>query len=232
MITARQRTMGMSTISGRACRSRSSGPGARHRRGAGSDAPAAAHAFGSASTSDGNPGFSVMDSSRRPSPRFYRCRMVTRDENGSDGCYSCEQNAALAGLPTRERIHVSGGWRVAHAIRCAMPGWLVLVARRHITTIAELDDAEAAELGPLCQRLSRGLVEVTGCTRTYVAAFSEAAGFTHLHVHVIPRAGGLPADQLGPAVFSYLRRPPTEWVSPEVMDSLSRSLASRLAPAL
>ncbi|WP_462188900.1 MULTISPECIES: hypothetical protein [unclassified Frankia] len=62
-----------------------------------------------------------------------------------EGCFSCLGNASLDGLPPRERILVDPGWRVTHTIRTALPGWLVVVARRHVTTMAELTAAEAAE---------------------------------------------------------------------------------------
>ncbi|WP_018500288.1 HIT family protein [Parafrankia discariae] len=155
--------------------------------------------------------------------------MASVHDSGPDGCYSCDCNAALTDLPPRQRILVGAGWRVAHAINCALPGWLVVIARRHITTVAELDAAEATEMGLVTWRLSRALTEVTGCAKTYVAAFSEAAGFTHLHVHVVPRAHGLPADEQGPAVFTHLRRPAAEWVPEGTMDDLAGALAARIA---
>ncbi|MCM3920680.1 HIT family protein [Frankia sp. AiPs1] len=147
---------------------------------------------------------------------------------GTEGCYSCAGNAAPAGLPPRERVLVGTGWRAAHAIRTALPGWLVLVSRRHLTSPAELTEAEAAELGVLTWRLSRALVKVTGCAKTYVAAFSEAAGFEHLHVHIVPRAKDLPVTAQGPDVFTFLRRPEVEWVLPAVMDDLAVRLAAVL----
>ncbi|WP_043603376.1 MULTISPECIES: HIT family protein [Protofrankia] len=146
-----------------------------------------------------------------------------------EDCYSCVRNASLDALPPRERILLGPGWRVVHAIRAALPGWLVVVARRHVTSPAELTAAEASELGLVTWRLSRALIDVTGCAKTYVVAFSEAEGFTHLHVHVIPWAADLPVAERGPAVFSYLRRPPAEWVSPDTMDSLAQALAISLA---
>ncbi|WP_261575209.1 HIT family protein [Frankia gtarii] len=147
---------------------------------------------------------------------------------GERSCYSCAGNAALAGLPPRERVLIGTGWRAAHAIRAALPGWLVLVSRRHVTSPAELTAAEAAELGVLTWRLSRALVEVTGCVKTYVAAFSEADGFEHLHVHVVPRAADLPAADQGPDVFTFLRRSEAEWVPPAEMDDLAIRLAAAL----
>ncbi|GGV13410.1 hypothetical protein GCM10010495_29070 [Kitasatospora herbaricolor] len=119
-------------------------------------------------------------------------------------CYSCEREAGFAGLPPRERIAVDEHWRVAHAVGSALPGWLVLLPRRHVTTIGELTDAEAAALGSWQVRLSRALGAVTGCAKTYVAQFAEAEGFAHVHFHIVPRADDHPVELRGPRVFGLL----------------------------
>ncbi|MBL7500861.1 HIT family protein [Frankia sp. CNm7] len=145
------------------------------------------------------------------------------------GCYSCAQNGAdPATLPPRERILVADGWRVAHALTAAMPGWLVVVSRRHILSLADLTPAEAAELGVVTWRLSNALAAALGCQKTYVACFCEATGFEHLHIHVIPRAPDLPPDERGPAVFTHLQRPAHHRVPTAEMDRLAGLLARHL----
>jgi diadenosine tetraphosphate (Ap4A) HIT family hydrolase len=86
---------------------------------------------------------------------------------------------------------------VAHAFDVAIPGWLVLLTRRHVTALDELTADEAAGLGPLLRALTAALREVTGCQKTYVALFAEAEGFAHVHFHVVPREPGLPAESAG-----------------------------------
>src|SRR5215475_8416999 len=98
---------------------------------------------------------------------------MTPDTN----CYSCQGNADIERLRPRERIAVDEYWRVAHAFDSSLPGWLVLLPRRHVTTIAELTDAEAASLGTWQVRLSRALHTVTKCRKTYVAQVAEAEAF-------------------------------------------------------
>jgi diadenosine tetraphosphate (Ap4A) HIT family hydrolase len=66
-------------------------------------------------------------------------------------------------------------WDLVHRYNTALPGWLVLVARRHVKAIDELTDEEAAELRLLLQRASAALREVVGCANTYVVQFAEAA---------------------------------------------------------
>lgn len=144
-------------------------------------------------------------------------------------CYSCRQEATdRAALPPRERIAEDEHWRVAHAVSTALPGWLVLLPRRHVTTVAGLTDAEAAALGSWQVRLSRALQEVTGCDKTYVVQFAEAEGFDHVHFHVVPRMPDLPEDHRGPGVFHYLATPPDERVSAAEMDRVSAALTACL----
>lgn len=143
-------------------------------------------------------------------------------------CYTCAQEAAGAGAPPRERIAVDEYWRAAHAFSSAVPGWLILVPRRHVTSIAGLTDAEAASLGGWQVRLSRALGRVLGCPKTYVAQFAEAEGFTHVHFHVVPRPPDLAIELRGPRIFQLLGsagRPP---VSAEEMDRLAAELTAEL----
>jgi diadenosine tetraphosphate (Ap4A) HIT family hydrolase len=121
----------------------------------------------------------------------------------------CETCARLArrdagDAPAWEAIFRTPSWDVVHAYNSALPGWLVLVTRRHITTLAEMSDAEASELGPLTRSVSAALHDVVRCTKTYIAQFAEDPLHPHVHVHVIPRNAVQPKDQRGPRVFSLL----------------------------
>ncbi len=142
------------------------------------------------------------------------------------GCYSCRMNAAGADLPPRERVYDDGRWRVAHALSSTLPGWLVVLPKRHITSLAELTPAEAAALGPLLRRLSAALAEVTGCAKTYVALFAEAEGFEHLHFHVVPRVPDLPADRRGPGIFAYLAKEESDWLPEPERDRLAAAVST------
>ncbi|GAA2745447.1 HIT family protein [Kitasatospora cinereorecta] len=150
-----------------------------------------------------------------------------------EDCYTCRMSAEVesdAAAAPRHRIAADEHWRVAHAFGTALPGWLVLVPRRHVTSIAELTDEEAALLGGWQVRLSRVLGEVTGCVKTYVAQFAEREGFGHVHFHIVPR----PADHLeelrGPRVFGALDGTRAA-VSDAEMDELSLRLAAALGAA-
>jgi diadenosine tetraphosphate (Ap4A) HIT family hydrolase len=143
-------------------------------------------------------------------------------------CYTCMQEAAGSGAPPWERIAADRHWRVVHAFNSAVPGWLVLVPRRHVTALAELTDAEAAVLGSWQVRLSRALARVLGCQKTYVAQFAEAEGFAHVHFHIVPRPPDLARDLRGPGIFQLLGVADDAQVGTEEMTRLAAELAAQL----
>lgn len=145
-------------------------------------------------------------------------------------CYSCARDAGFARLPPWERIASDDLWRVAHAFNTALPGWLVLLPRRHVTSLAGLTDAEAASLGTWQVRVSRALQEVLGCAKTYVAQFAEADGFAHVHFHIVPRPPGLDRELRGPRIFALLGPADRPHVSEQERNELAAALAARLAP--
>ncbi|HYD08612.1 MAG TPA: hypothetical protein VEA78_00810 [Acidimicrobiales bacterium] len=93
-------------------------------------------------------------------------------------------------------------WDVVHGFGMEVEGWIVLATRRHVAVIADLTEAEAAELGTLVHRASVALRVVLGVEKTYVAQFAESPDHAHVHVHVIPR----PEDPAfrGPSVFGLM----------------------------
>ncbi|MHB1594562.1 MAG: HIT family protein [Streptosporangiaceae bacterium] len=136
------------------------------------------------------------------------------------------------GLPPRERIYRDAHWRVAHAFGTALPGWLVVLPRRHVLAPDELTAAEAAGLGPLLRAVTAALREVTGCQKTYVALFAEAEGFGHVHFHVIPRQAGLDPALRGPRVFALMGGDATRHVTDSDMDQLALRLSAALPSGL
>lgn len=143
-------------------------------------------------------------------------------------CFSCAQ-AEAADPPPRDRVLATEHWLAAHAFDSSLPGWLVLYPRRHLLSLADLTAAEAAELGPVLADLSRALEQVTGCVKTYLMQFSEAAGFAHLHLHLVPRMPDQPEDERGPRVFSRLGQDPQSRVPVAEMDRLATALRSAVA---
>jgi diadenosine tetraphosphate (Ap4A) HIT family hydrolase len=148
-----------------------------------------------------------------------------------DGCYSCTVESS-GELPPWQRIVVTDHWRVTHAFNSSLPGWLVAAPRRHTLSLAELGPEAAAELGPLLADLSRALERVTGCRKTYSMQFSEAEGYEHLHIHLVPRMPDQPEDERGPRIFARLDRPEAEIVPQADRNRLASQIRQVLPPAI
>ncbi|NEE01540.1 HIT family protein [Phytoactinopolyspora halotolerans] len=143
-------------------------------------------------------------------------------------CYSCNREAELDQLPPRELISYDEQWRVVHATGSALLGWLILTPRRHVMEMAELSDAESADLGIWQARLARALTEELRVSKVYVAEFGEAPGF-HLHFHVVPRPRDLAVERRGPGIFGLLGRQDDDQVSADDRDQLALRLRTRLS---
>jgi diadenosine tetraphosphate (Ap4A) HIT family hydrolase len=138
-------------------------------------------------------------------------------------CKTCELIARrdAGSAPLWDSIHRTPFWDVVHSYNTALPGWLVLVARRHIAAIDELTEKEALELGLLLRRVSLALKEATGCVKTYVIQFAEMAEHSHVHFHVIARMADQPENRRGTNIFGYLNVPEEERVSEEKMNEIA-----------
>lgn len=145
-------------------------------------------------------------------------------------CVTCEliRRRDRGGAPRWDGIHRTASWDVVHAFRTSVEGWLVLVARRHITAVADMTDDEAAELGPLVKEVSRAVQAIVGCDKTYVVQFAEHRDHPHVHVHVIPRAPNLPEEHQGPRIFARLGVPDRDAVSAGRMDEIADAIRSEL----
>jgi len=138
-------------------------------------------------------------------------------------CHTCQLIAArdAGDAPPWDSIHRTPHWDVAHAFNTSLPGWLVLVARRHIEAIDELTDEEAAELGVLLRRSSAALRDITGCVKTYVMQFAEAEGHSHVHFHLVPRMVDQPEERRSTKIFGYLGVSEEERVTEERMNEIA-----------
>lgn len=145
-------------------------------------------------------------------------------------CLTCDLLARRdrGEAPLWDSIHRAAHWDLVHSYNTSLPGWLVLVARRHIEAIDELTDEEAAELGVLLRRTSVALRAVVGCAKTYVIQFAEAAEHPHVHFHVIPRMADMPAERRSLGVFGYLGVPAEERVSEARMNEIAVGVRAAL----
>ncbi|MCS5691526.1 diadenosine tetraphosphate hydrolase [Cyanobium sp. FGCU-6] len=104
----------------------------------------------------------------------------------STPCGVCRIHAGAAGA--EQQIHRGGVWLLRHhPLPAPLPGWLVLDSLRHVGGAIDFDATECADLGPMLQRSSALVRDLTGCERVYAIAFGEGA--RHFHLHLIPRHG-------------------------------------------
>lgn len=144
-------------------------------------------------------------------------------------CQTCELTAKRHQGPLCERIYEEEHWHVVHAFDTSLPGWLVVIAKRHVESLAELTAEEAASFGPFLHRVSRALQEVTGAVKTYTALFAEHPEHPHVHFHVVPRMADLPDDKRGRRIFDYLGVPESDTVPLETRNVLAAKLQSLLS---
>jgi diadenosine tetraphosphate (Ap4A) HIT family hydrolase len=146
-------------------------------------------------------------------------------------CQPCDLNAEADQLPVRERVYLDPYWRVAHGWS-SLPGWLIIVLRRHVESMDQLTAEEAATLGSLLRAASIALKQVVGCEKTYAMLFAERPGYAHIHVHVVPKMSWFTDDDRSAAAFRFLNLPEAEQVGVEERDRLAVQIGASMAEVL
>ncbi len=88
----------------------------------------------------------------------------------------------------RRRVWEDGLWRLSVVLRGAIAGLAHLESKRHIPFITDLDGDEAATLGAVLARATRGIREATGADKVYVYVFGDRV--PHLHFNLAPHHEG------------------------------------------
>ena len=122
-----------------------------------------------------------------------------------DGCRTCQAETGEVSLTNAPRLVETTHWRIERVHPCSIPGWMVVVLRRHAAAIHELSETEWTDLTTLLRALSLAMREVLAAEKEYVIQFAEAAGHAHVHFHVVARTADWPVSQTGPRVFDALR---------------------------
>lgn len=105
-------------------------------------------------------------------------------------CPICDEVAGRRSAPGGP-IHDDGLWLVSHHLGgYTDPGELIVKLRRHVTSLADLSDAEAAAIGPVLRAAVEAVDRVVRPERVYVASFGERV--RHVHFYVLPRTASLP----------------------------------------
>jgi diadenosine tetraphosphate (Ap4A) HIT family hydrolase len=127
-------------------------------------------------------------------------------------------------------------WRLLVDLGAEVPGFSLLVPRRHVPHITDLEGDEARTFGAVLARTTSALREETHAEVVYVYIFGT--GVTHLHVHLAPhRAGDALSDQMirGEVVIEDLPGGAGRQVSKEFLplpEVELRDVAERVAAAL
>lgn len=119
-----------------------------------------------------------------------------------DRCLACALTSGAVPLPGG-RVHATGLWAVEHCVGPLGVGTLLVKPFRHVVRVAELTEAESAELGPLLHRVAAAVDEVVRPDQVYVCLWSHSGGSPgHVHFVVQPATRDLTErfDALGPAL--------------------------------
>jgi diadenosine tetraphosphate (Ap4A) HIT family hydrolase len=115
-------------------------------------------------------------------------------------CAVCTSLSSPGAVPA---IYEDELWHLRHAEPAGVPGWMLMISRRHVPGPAHFDDREAASFGPALRHFERVLEEITGALRIYTAALGESS--PHFHAHMVPRYAKMPNDAKAWSVFDLQR---------------------------
>ena len=110
----------------------------------------------------------------------------------------------LRGEPTDVLLDLGVGW-VTASPDAPLPGYVALVARRHVVEPFELEAAEGHALWDALAQVARGLQAAAGAIKLNYEIHGNT--IPHLHVHVFPRFPGDPYEgrPIDPSTFSFHR---------------------------
>ena len=116
---------------------------------------------------------------------------------------SCGVCASVDGSARATPLYEDDLWHVRHADPAGVPGWMLLITKRHVGSPAHFNNREAAAFGPALRHFERVLENVTGALRIYTAAMGES--HPHFHAHMVPRYAAMPKDAKAWSVFDLQR---------------------------
>jgi diadenosine tetraphosphate (Ap4A) HIT family hydrolase len=117
---------------------------------------------------------------------------------------TCAVCATLSGPGRLEPVYEDALWHVRPAPSPpGVPGWMMMISRRHAPGPAHFNDEEARSFGFALRHFERVLEQVTGALRVYTAAMGESS--PHFHAHMVPRTATMPRDAKGWGVFDLER---------------------------
>ena len=98
-----------------------------------------------------------------------------------------------AALMRTEQFSETRNFRCIYNHKPVLPGHSLIVPKRHIETILDMNESELAELGLLMKKLSSVLMTAYGCDGIDMSLQNGAtagASVAHIHWHLVPRKAG------------------------------------------
>lgn len=113
-------------------------------------------------------------------------------------CLPCDLEVAYAA----HVVFRDDTWSCDVAEGYDVPGWFVLRLRRHAEGWSGPTAAELAGFGPLSQRVTAAIQEVTGAPAVYFMSFGE--NHPHFHFLVVARDADLAPERRGAGILTLL----------------------------
>jgi ATP adenylyltransferase len=124
----------------------------------------------------------------------------------SGRCLACDVNAGRVEAPGGVIVETDN-WIVDHTVGSLGVGTLIVKSRRHVVHVGDLDAGEAAELGPLLQRVAAAVAEIASPSQVYVCLWSHERrepGHVHFVVQPVTRELIDQLDMHGPGLQASL----------------------------
>jgi diadenosine tetraphosphate (Ap4A) HIT family hydrolase len=116
---------------------------------------------------------------------------------------SCGVCQSLSGDRREPALYEDDLWVVRSASPPGVPGWMMMITRRHVGGPAHFDDREARAFGPALCHFERILERVTGALRIYTAAMPrDARAWSVFDLQRAVAAGEVAVDQRAHAEIS------------------------------
>ena len=106
----------------------------------------------------------------------------------STDCLTCNLSTGVVDLPGGV-IYSTPSWRVEHCIGPFPVGTLVVKPLRHVVHRSELDDVEAADVGPLLRDVTSVISALSRASQVYACLWST--GPAHIHFVLQPETPAL-----------------------------------------
>lgn len=118
---------------------------------------------------------------------------------GTSACLPCD----LDGADAAAVVYRDDTWSCEVGDGFDVPGWFVLRLRRHAEGWSGPTAAELAGFGPVSQRITAAIQEVTGAPTVYFMSFGE--NHPHFHFLVIARDADLGPERRGAGILALVR---------------------------